>query len=105
MNDDAFDKMDEYFERIDRHHKDLKNEFMKLAADPCSQVPKIGDTVLIAAGLVNKGHLWIRLEAKVLKCANTSYYVEYTDYKYYIQKEPVREWVHQNVITDVITDN
>ncbi len=102
MKEDSFDEM---FRDIYKYRDKLDSEFARLAAEPCSKVPQVGDRVLIAAGLVGKGHLWIRLEAVVLECADTAYYVKYKKYKLYRDTDTHEEWVHQAVITDVLGEN
>lgn len=42
---------------IFEHHSDLYEEFIKLAiTDTCMKIPRCGDRVLVAAGLVGRGH-------------------------------------------------
>ena len=89
-------------ERIDRIHAELRDEFTKLCIEPSAKRPNIGDRVIVAVGLLQMGHLWIREEATVLEVADTSFHIEFKDKVVYGTNEPRRVWVHQALITDVL---
>ena len=66
-----------WFESIEKYKDELKDVVNKLRLDPCMDVPKMGDTVIVAAGPLGMGHSWIRLEAEVLHVANNSYKIRF----------------------------
>lgn len=69
----------------------------------CGKSARIGDKVLICAGLVDKGHMWKLLEAEVVETSISACKVRYTDYKPYGHKDPFfYEWVAKDVIVDVV---
>ena len=57
---------DEFFDRIDRVHKQKQDEFEKLRLDQSAAAPQIGDTVVVAAGPLKMGFEWVRYEAVVI---------------------------------------
>ncbi len=100
-NDDPFGIKD-MFEDIRKNHNTMDNEFRKLAIEPTMVVPEVGDTVIIAAGLLGMGHVWVRKEAVVLMAGDTSYKVEFVDDKHPMTGKNYVKWVVQTLITDVI---
>ena len=95
-----FDAYDNMMRRIDKHHDEMDAEFQKLICEPCSIVPEKGDTVVVAAGLIGMGHLWIRKAGTIIECGDTSYLVGWHGFiGKYSDKET---WVNQALITDVI---
>lgn len=104
--DDPFDGWHERMQRAEDYADRMRDEFCKLAIEPCTAIPKVGDRVLVAAGLLGMGHLWVREECEVLACGDTSYKVRFLNYKPVF--EPVgskTEWVHQALITDAVGAN
>lgn len=97
--DDWFSRM---MDRADKHHEQMDAEFCRLAVEPSAKRPGIGDRVLLAVGLLNMGHLWMREEATVLECGDTSFRVQFRDRKEYSTNAPMERWVHQAIITDVL---
>jgi hypothetical protein len=87
----------EQFKKIDDDHKKMDNEIKRLMAEPPKETPKIGDRVIVAVGLLNRGHLWIREEAKVIEVAEHSVKIECQQYKH---SDPWQEWIHPALITD-----
>ena len=100
-NDDPFGIKD-MFEDIRKNHNAMDDEFRKLAIEPTMVIPEVGDTVIIAAGLLGMGHVWVRKEGVVLMAGDTSYKVEFVDEKDYVTGENKVKWVVQTLITDVI---
>lgn len=90
------------FDAIERARQARRDEFEKLACEPCMKSANEGDRVLVAAGPVGRGFEWMRHEAIVLEVADTAYRVRYTDYKSIVNDGPVEEWVHRFVVTDVL---
>lgn len=88
---------------INDYHRKLDSEFAKLINEPSARVPQVGDKVLVAVGLLGMGYLWVRLEAEVIETADTSYKVRFTDRKKWGSDELQEEWVHQALITDVVS--
>jgi len=93
---------DEFFDRIDRVHKQKQDEFEKLRLDQSAAAPQIGDTVVVAAGPLKMGFEWVRYEAVVIALGQQSYKVRFTDRKDIITGEPTVMWIHPAVVTDVI---
>ena len=80
-----------------KYHKQLGEEFHKLLCEPCQAIPKVGDTVVVAAGLIGHGHPWIRREAKVLAVGDTSYKVLIAAT---YANEPC--WIHPALVVEVV---
>lgn len=98
MNEDEWvAEFYKHMNRIDDKHDALKEEFRKLLVEPCQKIPKPGDKVVVAGGLLSMGHPWIRIEAEVTDVADTSVKVR-IDRKVYIY----HEWIHPALITDVL---
>lgn len=85
------------FKDIERSKREKECEFEKLALDPCAKRPKDGDRVVVAVGLIGYGFNWVRQECVVLESGDTSFKVQWKQYS-----NTHVEWVHQNLITDVI---
>lgn len=96
-----FDDMHEMFRSADKAREEREDEFRKLCAEPCLRVPEIGDRVLVAAGLLGMGYLWIRREAEVVSKGDTAYRIRFVNCESY--HEGNEHWVHQALITDVLT--
>lgn len=95
---------DNYFEEmrnIEKSKQDKEEMFRRLCAEPCMKVPKPGDRVIIAAGLLGRGFLWVRTEAEVLQVADTSVKVRFKSS--FSQTPDVEEWIHPALITDVLS--
>jgi hypothetical protein len=91
-----------FWEGIQKAHNRMDDEFRRLCCEPSAKTPTTGCRVLVAAGLLGMGHPWIRLEATVIECGDTSYKVRFTDYRHVLTKELEEKWVHQSLITDVL---
>ena len=94
--------MDKFFNRLDSNHKRRENEFNKLLLDQCCIVPGIGDTVIVAAGLLGMGFDWIRLEAEVVGIGQNSIKVRFITEKKFQSEEYITKWIHPALVTDVI---
>jgi len=90
------------WEEIAREHKMKAEEFRRLLSDTSVKVPEVGDRVIVAAGLVGMGHLWIREEAKVIEVGDTSVKVLFPERGLY--GKDVEMWIHPALITDVIKE-
>ena len=93
---------DDFFKSIDDHHKRRKDEFDKLACEPCLKSANVGDRVLVSSGVVGRGFPWQRLECRVLEVADTAYKVDFVTRKTYGTNEPDIDWVHRFAVTDVL---
>ena len=89
-----FDYLDEHFRNLDKKNEEREEQFKKLYLDQCSVVPEVGDTVVVASGLLARGFNWIREEAKVLH-VGSSIKVQFVG-------ETKVHWIHPALITDVI---
>lgn len=106
-DDDDFDEsfLENMFKGFDEAIKSANSkddEYKKLASDPCMKIPEVGDTVVVAAGLLGMGHIYIRMGAKVLIVGDSSYFVQFDDYKLGLDKENYKTWVNPVLVTDVI---
>lgn len=81
--------------------EEYSREFARLQTDPCCQIPKVGDRVVVAVGLLGLGHLYIREECEVLECGATTYKIQHSGRDEY---ENWVKWVHQALIIEVLTD-
>jgi hypothetical protein len=98
---DVYRSFEKSMDRADRYHRKLESDMDKLRAEPCLKFPKVGDRVIVAAGLLGMGHEWIRREAIVLECGDTNYKVQFTDY-FLPGNKMVIEWIAGILITDVL---
>lgn len=101
MND-PFEDMNKFFSDIHESHSRLDSEFRRLCCEPSAKTPEAGSRVIVAAGLIGMGHPWIRLEATVIECGDTSYKVRFATHKEYGTNRLQETWVHQALITDVL---
>lgn len=85
---------------INRRNEKLDSEFIRLAAEPCQKLATVGDRVLVAGGLIGRGHAWVRLEGLVLETADTACRVRFVGREF--KGEPDETWVHNVLITDVL---
>jgi hypothetical protein len=90
----------DWLEGINREHREKDEEFQRLLCEPSSMTPEVGDTVIVAAGLLCRGFNWIRLEAEVLALGETSVKVRFVGREF--NGKPDEEWIHPALITDVI---
>ena len=95
-----FEDIEGFFRRSDEHRNNMEEEYRRLLGDPCLKQPRVGDRVIVAAGLLGRGHLWVRLEAVVLEVASSAYRVRFSGRAYNGKEE--EDWVVHGLITDVI---
>lgn len=88
---------DRELDRIGEHHKKMYAEFGRLVSDIPYKTVSVGDICVVAIGLLNRGHLWIRQECKVTGVGDMS--VKVRSYKKHDEWE---EWIHPALIVDVI---
>lgn len=87
----------EAINRIDKKHDKMYEEVNRLMADPPKEMPIVGDRVIVAIGLLSRGHLWLKAEAVVKEVGENSVKVECDQYQ---DKQPWTEWIHPALITD-----
>lgn len=97
-----WDDFSKSMNRVEDHLELLRQEYLKLLSEPCLDVPEIGDHVLVHAGLLNRGHAWIRLECEVLAIGDSSYRLKFLNYKQFGTDEPLIEWINSVLVTEVI---
>lgn len=102
-NDEIWREDMKFFENVHKHHDNLKDVVDKLRVDPCMDIPKVGDIVVVAAGPLNMGHAWIRLEAEVLYIANNSYKVRFASR--YGKNKHADVWIDPVLVLDVIKND
>ena len=104
FDEDFFKRFDESQKRADENHAKRQQEFRRLELDACSIIPEVGDTVVVAAGLLGMGYEYLRLEAEVLRVGQLSYKVCFDVREYRpLDGNPVEKWIHPALVTDVIT--
>lgn len=91
---------DDYFSGVERYQNEKRDEFEKLACEPCIKEAKVGDRVLVAGGPSGRGFDWVRLEAVVLELADTAYKLHFVDRL--ICGKPDIAWIHKFIVTDVL---
>ena len=99
MFDDWARELSRSMRQADNHRTRLYAEFGKLIAEPCMKVSSIGDRVIVATGLLGKGHIWARTECTVIETGDTSVKVRFTGD--YINRDD-EMWIHPLLITDNI---
>lgn len=94
-------------EQRSRISSDEKREYYeKLRVEPCLVPIKVGSRVLVATGLLDFGGFgWVRTEGVVEEIADTAYRVRFVELQDKRDTEPWVEWVHQDLITDVLGEN
>lgn len=93
--------MEDFFDMLkdmNNFHDKLDNEYKRLKQDAPRMV-KVGDKVLVAAGLIGRGHPWVRTQAEVIEIAQSSVKVRG---KESYSLDPWEEWIDPSLITDVI---
>lgn len=105
MRDDDFDFSKELMGAF-KDCRRREEEFKRLLVEPSTstRVPDIGDRVVVAAGFVGLGHLWVREEAVVEEKGDTSYKVRFVNFKPYNggDRGSYVMWIHPALITDVL---
>lgn len=89
----------EWIGSTNRKHDEMQHEFDRLAQDAPRPL-KVGDRVVTAAGLVGRGHQWIRAGATVLEVGQTSVRVRFDKPGW--NNTPDEDWIHQAIVTDVL---
>jgi hypothetical protein len=75
-------------------------EYSKLMQRETVLLPKVGDRVLVAIGILGFGSICARDEGVCIECASTTYKI-----RFYNPEEPDDSpdiWVHQNLILDIL---
>lgn len=98
--ENSFESFYQHLTSVDRNHRRKDEEFLRLCVEPSSRVPVVGDTVVVAAGLIGRGFDWVREEATVIAVGDTSFKVRWLQLSYKGNVE--EQWVHPVLITDVI---
>lgn len=101
-DDDPWSDSMKFWSDMHQQHSRLDEGFQRLCCEPTTKIPKKGDRVIVAAGFIGMGHPWVRLEAVVMECGDTSYKVRFADRAERVDKSD--KWVHQALITDVLSN-
>ena len=91
------DEMFNYFNGVNESHRKMGEEYNRLVAERIPPVVRVGDRVIVAVGLISRGHLWVRRVCTVLEVAENSCHVR-CDQAY----QGWDEWIDNNLITDVL---
>lgn len=92
-----------FYERmlnIDKGHRKKEEEFERLRIEPSARTPAVGDTVVVAAGLIGRGFDWVRKQALVVAVGETSVKVRFSERR--IGGGADEEWISPVLITDVL---
>lgn len=89
-----------FFDSVERYQNRRRDDFNKLACEPCMTPANVGDRVLVSAGPAGRGFEWQRLEAVVLEVADTAYRVNFVHRHY--DGKPDIDWIHKFIVTDVL---
>ncbi len=100
--DDFLWNMRDSFRHAEEGARKTEHEFERLALDPCSDIPEVGDRVIVAVGLIGHGFAWVREEATVLEIGSSSYKVQLSKQKDFDSNKPVECWIHSVLVTDVL---
>lgn len=84
-----------FFENLNKDK--LYAEMKRLLHEPPKEFPKKGDRVVVAIGLLSRGHLWTKAECRVLEVGDSSIKVECKD-----SYHDWQEWIHPALITDIL---
>ena len=95
FNDDDFQMM---MDRADKYKDRLYEELSRLNAEPCMKPMKVGDHVLVAVGLIGRGHPWERRECVVLEVSDTAVKIRCPN----DLGKRWTEWVLNTLVTDVL---
>jgi hypothetical protein len=82
------------FNKESEYVMERKEEFERRAQD-MPDLPIPGDRVVLHAGLLHRGHMWIRIEGKCVEVGEMSAKVAFNHHG-----RDHMEWVHPAVITD-----
>ncbi len=99
MDDNIFDTIREQFQNTQRRREQMDDYLSKMQSEPCCQVPEVGDSVIVAVGLINRGHLWMREECEVTGVTGTCIRVKSVGTNVYKAWE---EWIDPILVLDVI---
>lgn len=95
--------MIEWFENMEKRHLEndlaIKAAKEKLLADPCMDVPETGDSILISAAFLMRGHIHELLECRVVEVSNTAYKIAV---KKCYDKEEYYHWIPSELVREVI---
>jgi hypothetical protein len=93
--------IDDFFERIRKSYEEVEDTMSKLRMDPCMDIPKVGDFVIVAASPLGMGFSWVRLEAEVLFVANNSYKVRFHDR--HGKDKHSDQWIDPVLVLDIVS--
>lgn len=88
----------EMFGNISKEQNEREEAFRKLQAEPPKLIKK-GDKVLIAAGLLGMGFLWIREEAVIIDVQESAVKAKFKDYW---PGQPNEKWIDPILVTDIL---
>lgn len=92
----------QHWDDMNRAHERERREFEKLLLDQCADIPKVGDKVVVACGLLGMGFPWIREEAVVAEVGSSSYKVRFPGRIDFTTQQPSTKWIHAALVTDVL---
>ena len=87
----------DFMAQADKHHQQQDAEFARLRQNPPRNV-KVKDKVLVAAGILGRGYVWIRKECEVIAISQSSVKVKCIE-----KHDEWEQWIDPALITDVIS--
>lgn len=94
------DRQLEAMRMADRHHTLLQAEFERLRSEQPASPAKVGDRVIVASGLLQRGPVWHREEMHVIGVSDTCVKVRLPSGSLDGSNEV---WVSNVLVTDILT--
>ena len=94
----SLDDLYAHYRKGDETRDLMRQEMNRLLAEAPAAPPEIGQHVIVAAGLIGRGVLWVRTECVVTSMADNSVKV-----KNVCRIEDWEEWIHPALIIDTLT--
>lgn len=87
------------FDFIGKYREERKQEYDRLKGGGVYKDVSVGDTVVVAAGLLGRGYIWIRVECEVVQVGDTSCFVKHIG-EY--ELDNWQEWIDRFLIVEVV---
>jgi len=92
----------ESMKRADENNDKRKRQIDKLMADVPKEMPKVGDKVIIASGLLGHGWDYIRREGIITEIADYTVKAKWENYPGHSTVDIREEWMHPAFIVDTL---
>jgi len=92
-----------FFDFNNNDYKDkIEEEYNRLKGGGIPKNIKVGDKVIIAAGIIGRGFVWVRKQCEVIEVCDTSCLVKHKG-KY--DSDNWEEWIDKFLIVDICKYN